>query len=175
MILVKHFFRKWLIFHFLKIHNFSLENRQYLLWKLGISHLQRCWACQHLAKGKPCLHDSNHFTYVQREWCWMRKDKILLLLSSIKEGGLQTNSILEWFNRTGNSLVGTSSIVWAVQHDAEDRRIFLNNAMDWTYIIILEGDRKVLTTIKESCLLLKHFIQCKTWLHKDHDLQRYDK
>ena len=90
----------------------------------------------------------------------MRKDKILLLLSSIKEGGLQTNSILEWFNwfnRTGNSLVGTSSIVWAVQHDAEVRRIFLDNAVGLDIHHHSGGRQKSLDHNKRIMLVVEAF------------------
>ena len=53
---------------------------------------------------------------------------------AIMEDKVQTNNILEWFNRTWNSLVGTSSNVWTIQQAfvkryAEARRIFLNNAV----------------------------------------------
>ena len=96
-------------------------------------------------------------TYVHREWCWWRKYKILLLLPSIKEGGLQTNSILEWFNRTGNSLVGTCSIAWAVQHDAEDRRIFLNNAVGLDIHHHSGGRQKSLDQNKRTMLVVEAY------------------
>ena len=74
---------------------------------------------------------------------------------AIMEDKVQTNNILEWFNRTWNSLVGTSSNVWTIQQacvkrDAEARRIFLINAVvGLTSTITLEGDREVWTITVE--------------------------
>ena len=56
------------------------------------------------------------------------------LYTTVIEGGLQTNNMIESNNRTWNSLVGQRPNVWHVQEmfikqDAEARRAFLSNAV----------------------------------------------
>ena len=53
--------------------------------------------------------------------------------NTIKEGGIETNNMLESHNRTWNSIVGHNSNVWQIQElfvkqDAEARRSFFSNA-----------------------------------------------
>ena len=54
--------------------------------------------------------------------------------TTVLEGGIETNNMLESFNRTWNSLSGYSPNVFAIQElfvkqDAEARRAYLSNAV----------------------------------------------
>ena len=79
--------------------------------------------------------------YFSNTWICRRNGRSPLFMpklwnhfESVKEGGPQTNNMLESHNRTWNSLVGHSPNVWHIQElfikqDAEARRAYLSNAV----------------------------------------------
>ena len=99
------------------------------------------------------LFSRNWFWYVHAEYVdWATRWTATSL--PFTEEKVQTNNILERFDRTLNSLVGTSSNVWTIQQAFVKRMLrpegfFWTMPLGLTSTITLEGDREVWTITKE--------------------------